>query len=222
MAVGFSVPLHALIAWLAVGTLKGGMIPGDAAGAEGDSGAVEVTLEGLKGSAQTEAVDPASEALASMFRKVEAEQAELPADSTPMRPTADLQKIFEAIDRVRAARNTTAGDDSQGAADKGGNAAASRSGGKPRASAGDLWGQIKPCWDQLPSVSTVPVTLVITLDDEGRIAKPPQIVRPTGAALDERRLISEARALAAVTACNPYLTGSVAGMIGSFEVRFGR
>lgn len=81
----------------------------------------------------------------------------------------------------------------------------SRWGGKPRASAGDLWGQIKPCWDQLPSVSIVSVTLVIKLDNEGRIAKPPQIVRPRGAALDERRLIAEALALAAVTACTPYL-----------------
>ena len=69
-------------------------------------------------------------------------------------------------------------------------------------------------------MATVPVTLLIALNESGRIATPPQIVRPNGAMPDERRLISEARALAAVTACVPYHGPESFGAKALFTIRF--
>jgi hypothetical protein len=170
--------------------------------------------------------------MADLFRRIQAEQAQLPAADKPSPPQADLAQILAAADQVRAAHDQQAGNGGQGEADRGGQAAAQSQSGRPAAahagrgsgrdaSSGDLFGQVKPCWDALPAVATVPVTLQVTLDAAGRIAKPPRIDRPAGAALDERRLVSEARALAAITACVPYHDADALGGKRVFEVKLG-
>lgn len=67
---------------------------------------------------------------------------------------------------------------------------------------GGLWGQIEPCWRNLGRPAAVAVSLEVTLDGAGELAKPPTILRGN-AALDERRLTAEASALQALGACLP-------------------
>lgn len=87
----------------------------------------------------------------------------------------------------------------------GGSAPQSQAAG-PTASAdstGDLWGRIQPCWRKESRYATVPVTLEISLDAQGRLATPPKILRGDRAKLDEQRLSSEERALSSLNACLP-------------------
>jgi hypothetical protein len=55
----------------------------------------------------------------------------------------------------------------------------------------------------MPGGAAVPVTLELEFNGRGGLAKPPKIIRPMAAALNDRRLVAEARALAAVAACMP-------------------
>ena len=71
----------------------------------------------------------------------------------------------------------------------------------------------------MPAVSSDPVTLEVTIDSHGGVAVPPRILRGSGTR-DERQLISEARALAAISACVPYRGESSAGPQGKFKVEF--
>ena len=64
------------------------------------------------------------------------------------------------------------------------------------------------------------ITLIVTLDAHGRMTNAPKIIRPSSGLPAERRLISESRALAAVTACGPYRVVGPAGSRRVFEVRF--
>ena len=79
-------------------------------------------------------------------------------------------------------------------------------GGDPNAgsvSTGALWGRIEPCWRKSAGAAPVPVTLEVAIDARGQLSKPPRILRGENARLDELRLASEARALAALSACLP-------------------
>jgi len=67
----------------------------------------------------------------------------------------------------------------------------------------DLAGSFEPCWDKFGGSALAPVVIEIALDGRGRLAKPPMIVRAKGAALDERRLRSEAAAISAIAGCAP-------------------
>jgi hypothetical protein len=64
------------------------------------------------------------------------------------------------------------------------------------------------------------VSLEIEVNERGQIAVPPKIIRPDLGAPDERRLVAEARALAAVTACVPYHGDVLASAQRSFRVDF--
>jgi hypothetical protein len=87
-------------------------------------------------------------------------------------------------------------------------------------SAGDLWGQVKPCWDRSATVASVPVTLITRLGGDGRLAKPPTIVRPPAAVPDQARLKSEARAIAAVIGRMPYKGPLLGEAARNLEIRF--
>lgn len=236
IAVGVSLLFHVLFALLVFGTLQGAPV----AGAEGDggeggeAGAINVSLVGPGGSASA-AADPSKAALAAMFDRVRAEQSSLPAYDAKPNSRSDVEALFEAIDAARAASGASPGEvkepskGGQGAAKgatKSSSADASANGGGvPNhgtvASAGDLWGQIKPCWLAAPGASAVPVTLRFTLNDQGRIAKPPIILRPSGASLDRERLVSETRALAALAGCVPYHSKMPWDTKHEFEVSIG-
>jgi hypothetical protein len=69
----------------------------------------------------------------------------------------------------------------------------------------DLWKAIEPCWRRVVTRDTETVTLSVSFSPLGNLAKPPVIMRPTGAQLDDRRLKSEAKAINALAQCGPYL-----------------
>ena len=71
------------------------------------------------------------------------------------------------------------------------------------ASAGELWGRIEPCWQNLKTPVERPVVLEVTLNAGAGLARPPSVVRDVDARLDEPRLRSEARALQALASCLP-------------------
>lgn len=238
MALAISVIVHAFFFLVVFGTLRGAAVSGGGGDPRGERGVVTLSLAGLPGAGRPAGAPP-SQTLEALFRRIRAEQSDLAAGVGKPRQAGDLQKLFDLIDRDRAAADGAAGSEGRSRLDRGGRGAAAdgprtqapdaRSRSRPlnraggvgaAASTGDLWGQIKPCWDSLPPVATVPVILVVTLDDRGLIATPPRIVRSVAQAPDERRLISEARALTAVTACVPYKGEDLSGGRKVFEVRF--
>ncbi len=69
----------------------------------------------------------------------------------------------------------------------------------------DLWKAIEPCWRRVATKDTEAVTLSVSFSPLGNLAKPPAIMRPSGVALDNRRLKSESLAINALAQCGPYL-----------------
>jgi len=85
------------------------------------------------------------------------------------------------------------------------------------ASSGQLWGRVEPCWRDLGSGVRVPVTLEVEFDRAGRLSKPPKILRPDLAPVNEARLRAEGRALAALAACLPRGDFQLAGSVQRLE-----
>jgi hypothetical protein len=204
---------------------------GGGGGPDGDSSAVTVSLVGLRGP-RVDARTASAQSMQDLFLKIRAAQDGLAAqDQYKRHAQGDLDELFGPVTTASVKGGGQANQDKGGAgadaqapqvqpAQKRGRADASlRTGTGASSSAGDLWGQIKPCWDQLPSVSTVPVTLEVTIDSQGMVTTPPKIVRGSGTP-DERRLVSEARALAAIAACVPYRGDGSASLGGKFKVEF--
>jgi hypothetical protein len=237
-ATATSLLIHAVILLFVTASLGGAVVSGGAGTPDGDAGAVFVTLSGLKGGGAPKEAHSTAE-LAALFQKVRDQQSPLAIDTAKPQPKASLDKLFNDIDREHAPKTDPAKRAGQGDTDRGGagagatgvktavpdrqgrpSAAKDADGPGAAASSGALWGQIAPCWRSMPGVSTVPVTLEIKLNGGGLIAVPPRILRPAAAAPDERRLLSEARALAAVTACAPYHGVDITSGKGIFRVDF--
>jgi hypothetical protein len=210
---------------------SGGALVSSGAGAEsGHQDAVAVSLARLAGG-RAAAADPQTQALAALYQKVLSERGEVAADDHRQTPHDRVQRLFDALDRAAGQGagsskwNGTGADDatSQAKSAKQGDQVVKNTGDGPgaTASAGKLWGAIEPCWRAVPQVSRVPVTLIIMLDEGGRVSAPPLIVRPDMSQPDETRLISEARALAAVSACVPYHSADFLGGQRRFTVQFG-
>ena len=233
-----SLLIHAVILVFVTASLGGAVVSGGAGAPGGDVAAVYVSLSGLKGGGQPKEAHSTAELLA-LFHKVREQQSPIDTAKPQPQPKTDLEKLFNAIDREHARKDAPAkragnsntdrggsGASATGAKtpapDKQGRSAAAKNADGPGAAAstGALWGQIAPCWNRMPGVSTVPVTLEIKLNGRGLIAVPPRILRPGAAAPDERRLLAEARALAAVTACVPYHGVDMGGAKGVFRVDF--
>jgi hypothetical protein len=217
----FSLLVHAMIFVLVLGSLSGGRLPGGAGSPTGDVGVIYISLAGLKGATPKSA--PTQQQLIDLYARIRDQQSELPTPNTPKPVRGDVAKLFDVVQPGETASEQNAGKSGRGAVDQGGRSdtpnpnavagadATAKQHGPQRAvgagtdaDQGPLWPQIEPCWDKLPNVSTVPVTLEVSVNDKGQIAVPPKIVRPTTVAADQMRLIAEARALAAVTACVPY------------------
>lgn len=237
VAVVSSLAFHALVFILAFGTLKGAVVTGGGGGApDSEVRAISISLAGLHTGHHPPGQAQSADALKLLFTKIRNEQSALAVTDRKPTPESQEQKLFDVIDpQTQASTANAAG---QSDLDKGGRGAsadgakadtaqrsASHSSAKQIAgpgadgSAGDLWGQIAPCWAHMPQVSTVPVTLEIAINDKGLVATPPKIIRPDTAAADPGRLVSEARALGAVTACVPYET-PVRGGLRVFRVNF--
>jgi hypothetical protein len=234
-ALTVSVGLHLLFA-LAILSSASGAISGGAPHASFGE-AIEVSLAGSEGApAASELSNSSDKALRELFERVRAEQSDLHAQTDPAERRSDLTSLFQEIQRAHSASagtdsgkaqaeakgRTGAGSDRSGTATHAGEATqAPRSGERTRdLSSGDLWAQIEPCWRRLPARSTVPVTVELRLDDKGALALAPRVVRPMAAALNDPRLIAEARAVAAVTACVPTQSAPRTGRTRAFRVLF--
>jgi hypothetical protein len=235
-----SLLIHGSFVLIAFATLKGAAISGGDGTPDGEVMAATISLAGLRGGAQPASPSPTPPAFDSLFRQVRAEQSDVATSTQKPQPKTDLAKLFAAVDAEQAAKDEAAGKGGKSSLDRGGKGAGSKANSADQAdhrakpsdlqkpggsgtvlSDGGLWGQVKPCWDKLPNVSTVPVTLLVSLNNQGLIDAPPKIVRPNSTPPDQGRLTSEARALTAIASCVPYHTAPVVGAKRLIEVRFG-
>lgn len=234
VALGSSLALHVVLLVLAVGSAGGAVVTGGSGGTLEES-AITISLAGITGSRQAQ-TSPDEARLNFLYRKALAEQSEL--YTSDQKPTAhsNLAKLFDAIEREHG--GDTAQDGTKGAASAGSQTGGGQHGRGNRlpqetsqsdsksdgpgsaASSGGLWGQVEPCWRRIPNQSAVPVTLNVQIDDKGMVAKPPTIVRPDASVPDQPRLIAEARALAAISACLPYRNVAQATGQREFTLRF--
>jgi hypothetical protein len=238
VAVVVSLAFHLMVFLVAFGTLRGGTVTGGGGG-EPDSQvqAITISLAGLHRAPRPELEAQSTDALKLLFAKIRSEQSEIAISNEKPTPESQVQKLFDVIDPQtpnqsdKGAGRSDLDEGGPGASadapksdavDKGASHSSARQIAGPGAdrSAGELWGQIAPCWAHMPQVSTVPVTLEMTINDEGQIAVPPKIIRPDATAANEGRLVSEARALGAVSACVPYNTPVAGGGLRVFRVDF--
>ncbi len=223
VGLGVSAALHLILFGLFFLSARGAMVSGGAGQTEPTPPAIWISLEGAPGAARS-AATPSQDQLDLLLRRVMAEQASaLPQQDHPA-VHASLSQLMAELQREQAARDPAEGGageggagkvDRGGAADAGAAQAQPARTGAPRspaqasgpgaaASSGALWGQVEPCWRKLPGVSALPVSLEVTLTAKGIIGAPPHVLRPSDATPDTPRLIAEARAIAALTACTPY------------------
>lgn len=145
----------------------------------------------------TEATAPAPD-MATQFTPILDTQADdgwTPSD-TP-RPSQSLADIFgEASAEQKPQAQTASPSDTR--------ALISVDGRKSK-TMNDLWKAIEPCWRRVADKNTVSVTLSVSFSPLGNLSRPPQIVRETGASLNDQRLRSESLAITALAQCGPYL-----------------
>jgi len=215
-----SAALHLLFALSVLASASGEISRGLPAANYGD--AVEISLSGFEGAPAPGAGATSPSELETLFQRIRAEQSDLNAQATPAERHSDLAALFSEIDQEHSPTQGNAtgraqadargragsGSDASGSEAQGGDtSAAARNGERQQETASEaIWDQIEPCWRQMPENSTVPVTLEFVLNGRGALAAPPRIIRPMAAALTDQRLVAEARALAAVTACMPLRT----------------
>lgn len=235
VAIAASLLAHLALLLLFFLGVGGNAIPEGGGGGD-EREAIVVTLAGRIGAGRPQTQRPASQ-LDVLYRQIRDQQSPLIAATEKRDPSRTSGK--DLLDAFDDRRPTKAGEQASGAAriDRGGTGSdlngsktdhtdkqakgppQNSSGAGGHGPAGGLWGQIKPCWDN-SSAAAVPVSLEIVLDHDGKIATPPRIIRPNAAAPDEKRLISEARALAAVAACMPYHGSTSANAKTVFRIDF--
>lgn len=228
-AVGIAVAVHLVFLLGIVAAGSGTLIKGAQARlGEGDS--VEVMLSGWEGAAARarKGVDQPATAesrlndLMERLRAVNSPLYVTPQKTSP--PAGGLASLFDAPATADGKGKQGEGAGAAGRRDDGGDRAdtalSSRVGdaASGNSSAGGLWSQIEPCWNRLPMRSAMPVTLEISLSGDGRLAKPPRILRPDIRRPEEDRLVAEARALQAISACLPY--GGAQGLGRTQQVVF--
>lgn len=231
-AASLAVLLHVAFV-LALLATASGTLPRGASDPFGEGEAISVSLAGREGAAGgqpgAETRDPPAETdrMDQMARRLRAERSDLFASETePARPRGGLSALFRSIGQLSAQGRQGDGDRTAGRSDARGDAArtasASRAGAPdPDDGSRGLWGQVEPCWRKLAPKGGVPVTLKVTLDDRGRLAAPPKILRPPVGRPDEQRLLSEALALQAIQACLPYRVGDSAAPDREYQLAFG-
>jgi len=215
--LALSVLGHGLIvmALIASGANGADLLSGDGLG---DVEAMEVSLVG----AQIETTptlspvaDPAAELLARLGA-VDSQALSSRQDAPP--PPPERVSLDELLNDTAAAKGTPNGR-TEGAertregvkAAKGeqvGGAQRARGGAAGR---GGLWSVIEPCWRRQQLPPSAHARLVVRLDLMGRLASPPRIVRDGATRLDQDQMLSETRALDALTACLPAALGQFTG-----------
>lgn len=205
LATTASIALHALALVSIFGSAAGGPITSGGAG--GPSGPVfSVSLVDMPDAQATPAQEAGGELqpLFARFKVAPAENAVPLAQGQASRDFAALTDRLRSREPLRppaqSARRATSED---GASDGREGRRAHDGAAGDNAASGALWGRIAPCWRNIPSRTRVLVTLDVTLEAGGGIARPPRIIRPDGISPDEERLAAEAAALSALAACLP-------------------
>jgi hypothetical protein len=210
--------------------------PGD-----GDKNAIVVALAGLSGRASVSQSRPKTpetqqdDRMQDLFKRLTQEDPR--GASNGQGPTAkDASKLLDDVDAPAEERAHKQSDsrergdggsgsnkgDSRGTETRAAPVKTAEIGGDGAPSAGSFQGEVEHCWKRLPGFSDVPVNLEVALNDRGLIARPPKILRPPAAVLDERRLISEERAIRALATCVPYRARLVPGTEQVFRLDFHR
>jgi hypothetical protein len=214
-AITASALLHGAGLFFLINSASGDLVSGGAPGPEGKVFAVEMVLpNGAPIPRDAEEGGEVSSLLVKV-RPAPPDQALLVNVNRRADPMASLMRRLrhpgEAEPEPRAIPSPAPPDPTREPAEArqrpggGGSAPQSQTTG-PTASApgtGDLWGRIEPCWRKQSRYATVPVTLEISLDAQGRLTAPPKILRGERAKLDEQQLASEERALSSLNACMP-------------------
>lgn len=223
IAGAVSVGLHLLLVLVFLGSHPGGVLASGGETVEPVEPYFEVSLAGLAHDDPEGAQAAQAAEMQELLKQLRQIQTDAAIPVPPPTRQQSLDDLFKAVETERADRargqSPPSGRSDQDAGGRGADPAAPDRASKPRpgptsqaarnptpssAGAGDLWGFLEPCWKKLPGRSLVPVTLEVTLNAQGTISVPPRIVRPDGAPITDARLISEARALAALGACLPY------------------
>lgn len=218
--------MHALVAILVFGALSGSGIRG-APDPFGEGEVVEVMLTGREGArvtARAAAGSSRQATVAVLAQRLRATSG-APAASEISRPTPrTLDSLLKSADGGGRGRQGQGADAAGRSADQGSADAAARSsllGDRgSSASAGDFIGQIDACWRALPLRSRTAVTLEVVINDKGRLATKPTILRAPGTPLDEARLTAEATALAAIQTCLPANKPPLSGLQKSYRLVF--
>jgi len=222
-AGAISLALHVLLVLAFVGSRPGGVLASGGEATEVVEPYFEVSLAGLRRDDASSAKAAQSAEVQDLLRQLRQIQTDVAIQVPPAQQSRQsLDNLFEAVETERTDRmrdqTAASGRSDQDAGGRGadpsapdrqskqrpGPNAAARNPPQGSAGAGELWGFLEPCWKKLPGRSLVPVTLEVTLNVQGTISTPPKIIRPPSAPVTEARLVSEARALAALSACLPY------------------
>ena len=238
LAIAAALTVHLLLFLAMIAGASGDKISVGTGEGMGERETINVSLAGLAGSVSSSRQAHSAEQrqdsqMDALFRKLTSSNAPnaLPASAAPPANRSKLMDLFAPHDPDTPASNpkqadNQRGDGGQGSEHGDGKGAAhatdtktaeiGRGDGAP--SGGAFPSQVDRCWRGLPGRSALPVVLEVTLSGSGLIATPPKIIRPAGAVLDEKRLISEERAIRALATCVPYLGAD--GRERSFRLNF--
>jgi hypothetical protein len=215
-----SIVLHGMLLALLASSASGRFVAA-ASDTRGDMVVSLVSPSALAATAETASL---SGDLRPLLAKFNPDQPPVPLDSTQNEMSELLQRLQSQESKPAAIRQAerdtethfataTSSSPTEKPADQTGDEAG-RAG-----SPGGLWGVLEPCWRKLSGGNLLPVTLDVTLDLRGRIAKPPEILRAPGVPINEPRLQSEARALSALAACMPHTDRRLGGQSYRLEFR---
>jgi len=223
-----ALALHGLFAIFLFGTLSGGGIRG-VRDPFGEGEALEVTLSGFEGVRGASSSTPQPAASAPLEALAQRLQARSPVPTLPYAAEAgrsgDVASLFDGDKAGWGRGEQGAGADAAGSAASGGRetrtAQSSLRGDRgAAASSGDFVGQVEACWRSLPLRSSTLVALEVVINEKGRLAAKPTILRPAGARLDEARLTAEATALRAIQTCLPAKSPPMPGVQKSYRLTF--
>jgi hypothetical protein len=238
LAITAALTVHLLLFLAMIAGASGNQIAIGTGEGVGGREAINVSLAGLAGSVSSSRQAHSAEQrqdnqMDALFRKLTSNSAPnaLPASAAPSASRSKLMDLFAPQDPDTLASNTKQSDpqrgdggqgsehgDGKGAAHAAETKAADIGRGDGAPSGGAFPSQVDRCWRGLPGRSALPVILEVTLSGSGLIATPPKIIRPAGAVLDEKRLISEERAIRALATCVPYRGAD--GRERSFRLNF--
>ncbi|HTM82236.1 hypothetical protein [Asticcacaulis sp.] len=154
----------------------------------------------------SELVTPKASEATSSATQAETAASDAAVDETPTEAADTSERTDEvkpATENQSASETETVLSDSRAPSDSSMEAAAGAHGQNGQANT-ELWNAIAPCWNRIADKDTLSATLTISFAADGGLAVPPVIERNPDVPITDQSLQSEAKALAALSACGPY------------------